>query len=1139
VGTLDKDHIREALIDRRQDLYRDAWGEPENQHAREWRAKSDTARWMDMQAQPGRWQDHKTGQKGDILDFFAVQLCGLDRAGQDFPRVLAEAARWAGIDTAVSFDRAEMEARQVARRIEAEAAEAREAAQKAATVTKLIRHAEPVSGSAAEMYLASRGITADSWPDALAYAPPMPRGTGVLHPDLAALAVWATDDAGKIMGGQRVLIMPDGSKASEETRKPSFGSIAGYPARFKARIEGGPLCIAEGPETALSVWLATGFETWAVFGSGQFQTAPVPTGRKVVFCPDRDAPDSPAAQAFQKALKIHAERRVQVWIAEAPEGEDSADDLNDTLQRAGVSEVAEAIANAKPLQPPEKGEPLPILPSVTETRTALNEALSGFWHTARDNPEPPFQVIRVPVGTGKTRGMIETVGKVIADLRAQGDKRAVLIYAPDHKLNDQIKDDFSRYAPSVTVAVRRGREANNPDAPDEQMCRNLGEVNRAQKFLLDVSGIVCASCPFAATCAYLKSKSVMADVYIMPHAALPLKPPATGEKFGQGIAFVVVDESPTLIRTATEIPVAAFDGMRATQRKRKDETIDAALGREADLRAVRAKLADLSESNGEGPLKADLVRARFDAETLRHAAKAEWDRKINDAARPDAELEHNRTVTRMSAIFHELADLIDDGRPVTSRLVVQKDAERGLILRIRTLGKLHDELKEAPLLLLDATAQRPMIEATIHTPSTWTELETAAPHMRIAQDASVSLSMSMLQADLTGKGSQAARKAAPTNREKLIRLSCEQFAKFGKQPGLIVTYKAAADAIRPFVPKGVAVMHFGATRGRNNAEGVRWILIAGRLWASDQDVIEQAETLTGLPVEREAQEIAVERLFTDGCRQWGNPCNVRGFSDQMAQACLDRIRDAELIQAIGRGRGVNRTEADPLDVLVIGDGFLPFAVHDAAGAWDAMPKRNVIGAQIELGGIAYAGAAAAFAAYGKALSPSQDALKTEIRRLGDIPLLGSYRALSPSPMTLIRLRRDKRAPSWTEALVDLAQHPDPRSAIEAQLGELAAFEVVPCPEQEQPSAEGKKLILLPSGDWRPSALLNDLLNARRGLPRMLQPRSRWKVTDLGVFRIAADVLSAVEHAILWPGDAVTGIAHVLRSVSPVSSAIAA
>ena len=336
-----KEAIRQALQDRADDLFRQAWGEPEKPGARQWRAKTSSARSMRMTgAKRGLWRDHKAGVDGDVLDFFAVEFCGLSRARDDFGRVIEEASRWCGLSQDKAPDLSAQAARGAAREAQ-EAREAAEDARKDATLLAALQaRSEALPGSPAAAYLQQRGITA--LPRSWSYLPPVP-GLGVMGADRAALVAWATDDQGRVKGGQRILILPDGSKAPDEVRKPAFAKIGGYPARIPATIEGGPLVVCEGPETAASIAQATGFEVWAVFGVGQFVAAPVPLGRQVVFCPDRDAPGSPAAAAFGAACVAQVARGVDLWIAEAPEPEGSKRDLNDTLQRAGFDAVATVV----------------------------------------------------------------------------------------------------------------------------------------------------------------------------------------------------------------------------------------------------------------------------------------------------------------------------------------------------------------------------------------------------------------------------------------------------------------------------------------------------------------------------------------------------------------------------------------------------------------------------------------------------------------------------------------------------------------------------------------------------------------------------------------------------------------------------
>ena len=375
-----RDFVKAALIERAEDLFRAAWGEPVRAAGKEWRAKSSNALAMTMQGpKRGVWTDHRTGEGGDLFDLIAVNMLGLASAGDDFPRVLKEAAGWAGLSADHVPDLKALEQAKAKRDRAAQIEAEQEAKSKAALIELIKASAQSIEGTPAQAYLNGRGLHSLP-PQGIAYAPPMKPSRGLMHHSYAALVVWATDGAGHVTGGQRVIILPDGSKAPEESRKPAFGAIHGNPARFPAQIEGGPLYIAEGPESALSVWLATGRETWAVFGSAGWKAAPLPMDRQIILCPDRDAEGSPAQIAFAQAVAFHIEAGRDVWIAEAPEPEGSKADLNDTLQRAGVEAVEQALkaaryARARPYHPgPESDR--------AEAIKAHRATVLGFFGTA-------------------------------------------------------------------------------------------------------------------------------------------------------------------------------------------------------------------------------------------------------------------------------------------------------------------------------------------------------------------------------------------------------------------------------------------------------------------------------------------------------------------------------------------------------------------------------------------------------------------------------------------------------------------------------------------------------------------------------------------------------------------------------------
>ncbi|WP_419738588.1 AAA family ATPase [Ruegeria sp.] len=407
--------VREALIERAEDLFHQVFGEPVRVSAREWQARSRPAQVMRMQGpKRGLWHDYSAGEGGDLLDLVACAWCGLGSAKDDFPRVMKDAARYCGITPDQPVDETALRERKRLRQRAAEQAERQEAARRAALVHALEQHAQPVMGTAAGTYLLSRGL--GFVPNMSAgWLPPVP-GEAVRSPDRGSLVIWARNAKGAITGGQRILVNPDGSRVEAGVRKPSFGSIRGSCARFPAQAgpasmsaaplepvplrgdaEKGeemagqagadgsvppalqaepPLVIAEGPESALSIWQATGYETWAVFGASNWQCIDLPKDRPVILAPDRDAPDSPAGQAFRKAVLHHLGRGVtRLRIAVAPEPAGSKADLNDTLQRAGPEAVRKAIEAARPVM--VQGEAPSAVPLVQPEPTRVALGYSG------------------------------------------------------------------------------------------------------------------------------------------------------------------------------------------------------------------------------------------------------------------------------------------------------------------------------------------------------------------------------------------------------------------------------------------------------------------------------------------------------------------------------------------------------------------------------------------------------------------------------------------------------------------------------------------------------------------------------------------------------------------------------------------
>jgi putative DNA primase/helicase len=63
----------------------------------------------------------------------------------------------------------------------------------------------------------------------------------------------------------------------------------------------------------------------------------------------------------------------------------------------------------------------------------------------------------------------------------------------------------------------------------------------------------------------------------------------------------------------------------------------------------------------------------------------------------------------------------------------------------------------------------------------------------------------------------------------------------------------------------------------------------------------------------------------------------------MAEAIRWQIAEGELVQAVGRARGVNRTAATPLSIDIMADVVLPITIDEVV-PWEKVPA----GAEVEM-----------------------------------------------------------------------------------------------------------------------------------------------------------------------------------------------
>jgi len=142
-----------------------------------------------------------------------------------------------------------------------------------------------------------------------------------------------------------------------------------------------------------------------------------------------------------------------------------------------------------------------------------------------------------------------------------------------------------------------------------------------------------------------------------------------------------------------------------------------------------------------------------------------------------------------------------------------------------------------------------------------------------------------------------------------------------------------------------------------------------------------------------------------------------------------------LIQVIGRGRGVNRTAQNPLEVHVLSDVALPM-VCDRLTTWDV--ERPDVLQRMLLAGIAVDSPADAASLHPGLFANAERAKKAFGRAVfkGQNPISSSYREMS---LKSAAYRRAGRGRSWQRAWWIAGDEPAARHCLEAALGDLAEW----------------------------------------------------------------------------------------------------
>jgi putative DNA primase/helicase len=323
------------------------------------------------------------------------------------------------------------------------------------------------------------------------------------------------------------------------------------------------------------------------------------------------------------------------------------------------------------------------------------------------------------------------------------------------------------------------------------------------------------------------------------------------------------------------------------------------------------------------------------------------------------------------------------------------------------------------------------------------DLDVAAAHMSITQVIGLPVGKSSLQALKSGNRTDDEERRVGNKRQRLV--NTVRHLVQGRR-GLVITYKNIEHDFRSI--DGVEVAHFNAIEGIDRWKEVEVLVIIGRPLPSSRDIEAMAAAITGQPV------VAEKMVKLDREIRPGHVLECRIYAVPEAEMIRQAVTEAAIEQAVGRARGVNRTAANPVEVLmVLDDTVVPgLDVDGLIGFRDMEPDtidqmfaRGLVPAFPTDAARLYPDLFPTRAAAKKAYQ--RDRLRTgrgpRGPRLGTRPYKDiSIRRCPQPPRDAFCFQPTGRGQLLRFCIADLVKVPDVRAMLEAAFGRLVRFEKV-------------------------------------------------------------------------------------------------
>ena len=690
------------------------------------------------------------------------------------------------------------------------------------------------------------------------------------------------------------------------------------------------------------------------------------------------------------------------------------------------------------------------------------------------DPIPPRLALPIDVGLGKSTAARRGIAQLLATT-AFGSRK-VIYGVPRHDLAEEQSQAFLDLGIEAMVWKGRGAPDPTPADPERLMCLDPSAPFDAIEVERVVEPTSCKVqhdgtvhiCPLYHQCGYQaqKPRAAAAQVVVCAHDTLFYQAP----KEVGAVGLLVLDESfwAAGLRGQDGKAILTLDGLRTTL-----ATVICFTSRNnphwdntADLAAARDKLWKVLGTAPNGPLSITALRATgLTAEECWRAAGLEHRRLRNPGLLPGMDPgERRRRIdqvlpkpgepwappVRAAAMWRLIAGALENDHDVAGAELFDAMTENGTVRSLRLQWRAAIRAgwgRDAPILHLDATLRPELVLPFIPDIHFAEPVMAQQPHVTVRQILNAPTSAKALTPPDDAR--ERDRITAANNlRDLATWIALRALELRGQNPDgpdvLVVGQKAAIDQFQRLrLPCNVATAHFNALSGLDRWRSVAGLIILGRTLPAPTTVERLAAAISNRKPTVTREDAAwwyrsVERRIglADGAV---HATAAEMHEDPLAEAIRWTICEGELIQAIGRGRGVNRTPADPLSIDLLTDVVLPIAVHEVLSWEDIKPTRlDAMAAS----GVVLENAADMARAFPE-LWPSHDAARQEKARS---VTFGYYRPLYNSEMShssaFMTYRPVGAGQKDRTAQFDLIIIPDPRAWLEARLGPLDHFEMI-------------------------------------------------------------------------------------------------